>query len=430
MAVGINGIVGATPTGLYQPGAAMMPTSNSYTAPINTGVPQGLLNGAISGTQGVLNGTGSIVGAGVGGAQGVLNGTGSVVGGAVGGANNGVAAGAPGSPEWIAKILANPSMYPDAVAGAKIMQQNIAAGKQFNGNSLTITSSDPWLSADQLAAKNGTLNSGGGGTGSSGGGSSGGGGSGGAAPVAPPGGGLGLAGTGPAPVGSTPGQLQGGTTQTGPVIGYQDPGGINSNNPVGYGNPGQGGNGSTSNVQMQQADPNAALNQYQSTAGYQLLNSPGAYQQSPGYQYAMDQAMNQVQNGASARGMLESGAVLKSMQQTASGLAQQDYGNWWNRQNQLYGDYQNRLQGLAGGPTGSADAMTAGANAAQGNLQTGSNLGSLFGQQGTSGMGGIINTAAAQSSNMINAGQQQATVNSTNQATQLAGATLGSKGTF
>lgn len=414
MAVGINGIVGATPTGLYQPGAAMMPTSNgyppvqpgaSYTAPINTSVPQGLLNGAISGTQGVLNGTGS------------------VVGGAVSGANSGL-------PDWAQAALANPASNPDHYAAAMQMQQNIAAGKQANGNPLTITSSDPWLSVDQLAAKNGTLNSGGGGTGSGGSGLSGGGGSGGAAPVAPPGGGLNLTGTGPAPVGSTPGQLQGGTTQTGPVIGYQDPGGINSNNPVGYGTPGQGGNGSTSNVQMQQADPNAALSQYQNTAGYQLLNSPGAYRQSPGYQYAMDQAMNQVQNGASAHGMLESGAVLKSMQQTASGLAQQDYGNWWNRQNQLYGDYQNRLQGLAGGPTGSADAMTAGANAAQSNLQTGSNLGSLFGQQGTSGMGGIINTAAAQSSNMINAGQQQATVNSTNQATQLAGATLGSKGTF
>lgn len=240
--------------------------------------------------------------------------------------------------------------------------------------------------------------------------------------------GLNLSGVGGnAPGGATAGQLTQSSTPIGPTLGYQDPGSVNNTNTVGYINPGSSNSGGQAGVlQMQQANPQAALDQYKGTPGYQLLNAPGAYQASPGYQYAMNEALNQVQNQASARGMLESGAVLKQMQQTASGLAQQDYGNWWNRQNQLYSDYQNRLQGLAGGPTGSADAMTAGANAAQANLQTGSNLGSLFGNQGTAGMGGIINTAAAQSGNMINAGQQQASVNAANQATQLAGATLAS----
>lgn len=220
------------------------------------------------------------------------------------------------------------------------------------------------------------------------------------------------------------------TSQSSPssaTIGYASPNG----NGAAYSGPaagfqGPGMQGQAGALQMQQANPQAALNAYQNTAGYQLMNAPGAYQQSPGYQYAMDQALGQVQNQASARGMLESGAVIRGMQQTATGLAQQDYGNWWNRQNQLYGDYQNRLQGLAGGPTGSQDAMTAGANLASGNLQTASNLGSLFGNQGTSGMGAYVNTAAAQSGNMINAGQQQANVQAANQATQLAGATLAS----
>lgn len=295
------------------------------------------------------------------------------------------------------------------------------------------TGSDPWLSPDELRAKTNALQSnlfsgqsGGGGGGAGDG--TGAGGAGDGTGTGAGGRGLNLSGTqGGAPTGSTAGALNQSMTPINGTVGYRDPGAVNNTNTVGYIGPGGTNSGGQAGVlQMQPANAQSALDQYKNTAGYQLLNAPGAYEQSPGYQYAMDQALGQVQQGASARGMLESGAVLRDMQKTASGLAQQDYGNWWNRQNQLYGDYQNRLQGLAGGPTGSADAMTAGANAAQANLQTGSNLGSLFGNQGTTGMGGIINTAAAQSGNMINAGQQQATVNAANQATQLAGATLAS----
>ncbi len=283
-----------------------------------------------------------------------------------------------------------------------------------------------WMSPEELRAQTNSLQTHLGTSGSGGGGGGGG--------MSMPSGagannGLNLSGAGGNfPTGSTPDSLQQSSTPTSPTIGYQDPGGVNNTSTVGYQGAGQGGSqGQQGVLQMQQANPQSAIQQYQNTPGYQMLNDPNAYQQSPGYQYAMDQAMGQVQNGASARGMLESGSVLRDMQKTASGLAQQDYGNWWNRQNQLYGDYQNRLQGLAGGPTGSADAMTTGANLAQGNLQTGSNLGSLFGNQGSAGMSGIINTGAAQAGNMINAGQQQAQVQSANQATQLAGATLGAQ---
>lgn len=318
------------------------------------------------------------------------------------------------------------SSYPSQPVGGTSGTPPSASGTGMT----TIGQGDAWLSPDEMRARTNALQ---GHAGTSSGGSSGGG-SGGGSGISPSSagtGGLNLSG-GSTPVGSTPGSLQQTSTPIGSTLGYQNPGSVNMSNTAGYAGTGNNaGQGQAGVLQMQQANPQSALDAYKSTPGYQLLNSPGSYQQSPGYQYAMDQAMNQVQSGASAKGMLESGSVIKSMQQTASGLAQQDYGNWWNRQNQLYGDYQNRLQGLAGGPTGSADAMTAGANSAQANLQTGSNLGSLFGNQGTSGMGGIINTAAAQSGNMINAGQQQATVNAANQATQLAGATMASnKGLF
>ena len=290
-------------------------------------------------------------------------------------------------------------------------------------------SQEQWLSPDELGAKNDALKSRLGGGGSSGGG---GGGGAGAAPGAgtAAGGGLNLSGTqGGIPTGSTPGSLTQSSTPIGQTVGFQNPGSVNNTGTVGYSGPGgSNSQGQAGVLAMQPADPNAAMAAYQNTPGYQMLGNDqtAQYQQSPGYQYAVKEALNQVQQNASARGLLESGSALRGMTDRAQGMAQQDYGNWWNRQNQLYGDYQNRLQGLAGGPTGSADAMTTGANAAQANLQTGSNLGSLFGNQGTTGMGGIINTAAAQSGNMINAGQQQATVNAANQATQLAGATLAS----
>lgn len=177
---------------------------------------------------------------------------------------------------------------------------------------------------------------------------------------------------------------------------------------------------------MQQADPNSVVNNYLNTAGNQLLGDPSyqRYQQSPGYQYAVDEALNQVQRQGASRGLLDSGRVMRDMTDRAQGMALQDYGNWWNRQNQLYTDYQNRLQGLAGGSVGADQANQLGTNLAQGTYQTGGNLASLFGNQGVAGYGGITNTGAAQSNNLSQAGATQAQIQAANQSTQLAGATM------
>jgi hypothetical protein len=190
--------------------------------------------------------------------------------------------------------------------------------------------------------------------------------------------------------------------------------------PLGAQNPGTIGG----NLAMSTANPQSAIDQYKNTAGYQLLNAPGAYQASPGYQYAVDQALGQVQRGAASRGLLDSGRVIRDMQNTASNLALQDYGNWYNRQSQDYNNYQNRLQGLSAGPTGAEQAYNLGQNQAAGTYQTGSNVASLFGNQGTTGLSTIGNTAAAVANNIQNAGNQQAQINAANQSTQLAGATL------
>ncbi len=177
-------------------------------------------------------------------------------------------------------------------------------------------------------------------------------------------------------------------------------------------------------LQMQQTSPQDALAGYMNTPGYQLLmtNQQNQFQQSPGYQYAVNQALGQVQNNASARGLLESGSVMREMTDRAQGMASQGYNDWWNKQNSSFNDYQNRLAGLAGGNVGGDQAFNLGQNLGANTSQAGSDLASLFGNQGAAGYGGMVGTGAAQSGNINNAGTQQAQVQGANASTQLAGA--------
>lgn len=68
------------------------------------------------------------------------------------------------------------------------------------------------------------------------------------------------------------------------------------------------------------------------------------YQESPGYQFIKDQALNAVTNDAAAQGMGLSGARLKGLQDRASGLAATDYANQYNR---AYGEFRDDLNTLA-----------------------------------------------------------------------------------
>ncbi len=85
----------------------------------------------------------------------------------------------------------------------------------------------------------------------------------------------------------------------------------------------------------------------------QLTSNPGAflnnlsqgYQQSPGYQFNLQQALGAANNAAAAGGMAGS---LQHQQQAAgiaSGLASQDYGNWLNH---VLGLYDRGLSGQQG----------------------------------------------------------------------------------
>ena len=77
----------------------------------------------------------------------------------------------------------------------------------------------------------------------------------------------------------------------------------------------------------------------------QLLNNPQAmmqgwgdqFQESPGYQFQMDQMMNAANQAAAAGGMLGTNAHQQQAMGYAGGLANQDYYNYLDRIGELYG---------------------------------------------------------------------------------------------
>lgn len=90
-------------------------------------------------------------------------------------------------------------------------------------------------------------------------------------------------------------------------------------------------------------------------------NPFAGFQSSPGYQFQLNQGMGAINNSASARGGVNSGATLKSLQQFGTGLANQD---WYN--------YLNQLTGLSG--SGQNAAAQTGAFGAQAATGAGNNL--------------------------------------------------------
>lgn len=110
----------------------------------------------------------------------------------------------------------------------------------------------------------------------------------------------------------------------------------------------------------------------------------GNFQQSPGYQYQLEQGLRAVDAGAAAKGMLRSGATLKAEQTLGNNLAAQDFGT-----------YYNRLAGLTGlGQNAAAGVGNAGNQAAAGQAQTamsaGSTQASIYGNA-AQGVGNALN---------------------------------------
>lgn len=87
-----------------------------------------------------------------------------------------------------------------------------------------------------------------------------------------------------------------------------------------------------------------------------LLNDPGGmvnkigqgYQQSPGFKFALQQALQGAGHAAAAGGMAGSPQHEQQSMEVATGLANQDYGNWIQRAMGLYGQGLSGEQGLYG----------------------------------------------------------------------------------
>ena len=79
----------------------------------------------------------------------------------------------------------------------------------------------------------------------------------------------------------------------------------------------------------------------------ELMNKIGSsYQQSPGYQYNIDQATRGSHNAAAAGGMLGSPQEQAELAKTYSGIANQDYGNYMNNALGLFGQGMQGMQGI------------------------------------------------------------------------------------
>lgn len=135
-------------------------------------------------------------------------------------------------------------------------------------------------------------------------------------------------------------------------------------------------------------------------AAYEGTLGP-TFQTSPGYEFAREEGIRAIDQGASARGMLNSGARLRELTRYGTGVANQEYGNWQNRLAALAGLGQTatgqtaQLGAAAAGAAGqaqmaggqaAAQGITGGANAMFGGLNAGAGL---YGLMNPGGWGNV-----------------------------------------
>ena len=92
-----------------------------------------------------------------------------------------------------------------------------------------------------------------------------------------------------------------------------------------------------------------------------------AFRDDPGYRFAFDEGRRAIDSSGAARGMSLSGRQLKELNRYGTGMADQTYNNWFNRNMGLaglgYNAANSRLNaagGIANMRTGGADARASG----------------------------------------------------------------------
>jgi hypothetical protein len=112
--------------------------------------------------------------------------------------------------------------------------------------------------------------------------------------------------------------------------------------------------------------------------GNQLAADYSQFYKSPDYNFRMSEGLGAVQNSAAAQGGLYSGNALRGIQDYGQGVAAGGFQNWVN--NQL------ALAGMG---------SSASAQAGQGAMQTGANVGNLLVNQGNARANGIVDQSNA-----------------------------------
>lgn len=125
------------------------------------------------------------------------------------------------------------------------------------------------------------------------------------------------------------------------------------------------------------------------------------FQTDPGYQFARDEALQATQRATGTGGFQDSGNVLTALQDRASGLAQQQYGQYVQRLAPFLGYALGTSQQLGGAQTGQGTAQ-AGLDVSQGQLGYGTQAG--IGSAEAAGTLGAAQARTAAAGNIANLG--------------------------
>lgn len=171
---------------------------------------------------------------------------------------------------------------------------------------------------------------------------------------------------------------------------------LQNNNQGGYNALQSAGNAQAANYQPflqtgQQA--NTAIANLQGLNGQDAANAAAQnWQNTPGYQFALNQGINATDASAAARGMLMSGNNQQAVQQYGSGLAGQYYNNYLQNLQQQAGQGVTAAGGVGQGQLNAASAFAAGKgqNASNYNTMLGGVGNALFPSNGISFNSGML----------------------------------------
>jgi hypothetical protein len=143
-------------------------------------------------------------------------------------------------------------------------------------------------------------------------------------------------------------------------------------------------------------NPNSTLQQ-------QFRFDASNLQNTPGYQFALTQGLKSTNNALAAQGLGLSGAQAKGLSQYATGLADQTYGNQYNRALSTYNTNFSAAQNNVGNLQ---NLLNVGQNSAaqtgQAGVQAANNAGNYLTQQGNAQAAGIAGVGNAVNSGINN----------------------------